>query len=222
MCAMPDLEVIDITLPDNGGWRDRFERYRHQVMVDPDCNEKWSNYTEAKLRIEEQLGAFLTIDLHQQRIVRFESVYRPRHWPASVARICNRTWVDPAYRAPGLSRARDRNAERQTDRSYFQAYHQQLDCCRAKRIGLAVISRENAPTKANTIKAIFQQMSKAFADWHLIDDAYFLVSPHHKTYSCWQKIIWHRLEPGAEQALAAIPTITVDQFQKRFGRTPKP
>ncbi len=212
-----DLKVIDITLSQNARWRERFERYRQEVMVDPDHNERWRNYTESKLDIADQLGAFLTIDASTMRIVRFESVYRPPHWPERAARICNRTWVDPTYRAAGLSRARNRSRLQQTDRSYFHTYHHQLECCRAKNIGLVIISRENAPKRVNSIKAIFHQISKVYANWRLLDDAYLLVSPHRKTHSCWQKIIWYALAHDAEQMLSSIPTITCKEFQRRFG-----
>lgn len=213
------VDVYDLNKPENTQWRERFERYRHEVIL-AGTDEKRENYTERRFAIDEQLGTFLMVDREADRIAALAAVFRPAHWPTEVARIGNRTWIDPDYRASSLSGRDKGGTSLRTGNRWgvTYAYQQQMACCLAHGVRVPVMSRENRPGKANTMRASWLGLIKVHPEWRYDDNVYFLTCANEDSYACWQKMVWKELVPDSERFIRMVKTISADEFNSRFAR----
>jgi len=214
------IGVIDINLPENQEWRERFERYRHDVIM-AGGDEKVANYSAQRFDVSQQLATFIMVHLEEDRIAAIAAVFRPVTWPMEAARMGNRTWIDPDYRARDLS-GRDKIGL--TIRNGMKwgvtfAYNQQLDVCRRNGVRAVAMTRENRPGSRNTMHASYLGLLKArpHDGWTYCDNTYYLTCRAEDHYSCWQKAVWLGID-GADLGpiLPQIKQITQDEFNQRF------
>ena len=213
------VKVININLDENSLWRERFEIYRHDIILANPKDDKWRNYTVERFNIDQQLGTFLMIDEEEDRIAAFVSVFRPKHWPIQVARIGNRTWIDFDYRASTISGKDKAGTSNRTGNRWgiTYAYDVQLNCCRENGVEVAIMSRENRPGTVNTMRSSWMGLIKVHPEWKYDDNRYFLSCIDRENYSCWQKMVWIELNKGSERYLLNdISSISSIEYNEKF------
>lgn len=211
------MKVYDLNLTENSQWRELFEKYRIEVILKTEIRS--SNFTTKRFDIDKQLGSFLMYDETQERIAGICSVYIPPHWPKTIARLYNRSFVDPYYRIKGLSK---RNEVSSLDKGrnigklcHQYAYDHMIDVCKKNKVQLGVATRENTG-KANSINVMYRCAYDKDINW-ILDDRYFLTAPSPDDAVCWQRLIYISLEKhNVEDNLSLIPNMTQDEFKEKF------
>ena len=211
------LQVIEVE--NSSYWQAQFEKYRAFIIKKYDNWANIKNYTQARFKIQDLLGLFLIYDENLQKIAGFLSVFRPKIWPAHVARISNRTWIDPSYRLKGLSLISEgRNLRLGVNYGMTLAYDLQLNCCRKNNISVAVVTRENTkdPASENSFNFLHKRLKLAKPEWKLASD-YYLTCSNEKDYRCWQRLAYMELKKGGWAAESVkMKKISCQEYFKRF------
>jgi hypothetical protein len=211
------MKVYDLNLPENSSWREMFEKYRFDVMLNTEIRS--SNFRPNEFNIDKQLGSFLMFDEVQNRIAGICSVYTPPHWPKTVARLYNRSFVDPNYRLKGLSKSNsvsNLGKGRNLGKLCHQyAYGNMVAVCKKNGITLGVATRENTG-KSNSIMVMCRCACDKDPNWTL-SERYFLTAPSPEKAVCWQRLIYIEfVAGGANHNLSQIPNISQDEYKERF------
>lgn len=212
-----NINVYDLNLSENSYWREQFEKYRHEVMLSSEIRAE--NFTPARFDIDKQLGTFLMYDTDNERIAGMCAVYVAPHWPSTVARLYNRSFVDPHYRMRGLSKSNGitnlGNGKRVGKLCHQYAYNHMIDVCKKKNILLGVATRENSG-QSNAINVMHRCAVDKDPNW-VLDDRYFLTMPYPNNFQCWQRLIYVKIqEHDLASTLGQIPNITQQEFKERF------
>ena len=177
------------------------------------------NYTNNRFNVDNLLGLFLVFDKRGQKIVGFMSVFRPKVWPQNVARISNRTWIDPDYRLKGLSLVSEgRNLRLGINYGMTLAYDFQINCCKKHKISLAVVTRENmkGPDIKNNTEFLYRRLKLAKPEWNLAAN-YYLTCSNKNDYRCWQRLLYLELKTGvADLILRKMTNITPEEYLRKF------
>lgn len=211
------MQVYDINLPENKFWRNMFEEYRTDVILKSDIRAE--NYTIQRFNIDKQLGTFLMFDETREKIAGVCAVFTPPHWPKTIARLYNRSFVDPYYRMKGLSTSNEYSSLGKTKTlgklCHQYAYNHMIDVCIKNGVKLGVATRENSG-KSNSIKIMYRCGIEKDPRW-TIDDRYFLTMPAPNEFSCWQRLVYLPLDNiDPNEYLDQIPNITKEEFEKKF------
>lgn len=211
------VDVYDLNDSKNYLWRERFEKYRYEVMLRSGVRSE--NYTRKRFNIDEQLGSFLMIDREKDQIAAICSVFRPSHWPVNIARMFNRSYVDPNYRAKGMSRS-DGVTKIAGDGKLGKwcqtfAYPHMIQVCVQNNIDLGVCTRENNG-KLNAINLFLTSARDADPQWE-IEENYYLTCPAPDSSQCWQRLIYVSLtDKNPKTILSQIPQITQEEYASRY------
>lgn len=211
------MQVFDLNLSENNYWRELFEKYRTEVMLKSEIRSE--NYTEKSFNIDKQLSTFLMYDETRESIAGVCAVFIPTHWPKTIARLYNRSFVDPFYRIKGLSKSNNVSnlgKGKNIGKLCHQfSYNHMIATCKKHGVQLGVATRENTGT-SNSINVMYRCAIDKDENWK-IDNRYFLTAPYPEEAVCWQRLIYIPLsEHSAESNLNQIPNITKVEYEKRF------
>lgn len=212
------MQVYDLNLVENTHWREMFEEYRTTVILNSDIRSE--NYTQQRFNIDKQLGTFLMFDEIREKIAGVCAVYIPPHWPKTIARLYNRSFVDPYYRIKGLSRSNEHSnlgKTRTLGKLCHQfAYQHMIDVCIKNDVKLGVATRENSG-KSNSINTMYRCGIDKDPRWK-IDERYFLTMPAPNEFTCWQRLIYLPLNDDIDPNfyLDQIPNISREEFETKF------
>ena len=199
-------------------YRSLFEKYRNDILIKYKEETSIKNYTPSRFDIRNLLGLFLILDIKNDKIAGFVSVSRPKIWPQEIARISNRTWIDPNYRMKGLSLTSEgRNLRQGLNWGMTIAYEHQINCCHQNKISLAVVTRENThgPKSKNRFIFLYEQLKKIKPEWKLASD-YYLTCFNKDRPACWQRLVYMELNKSGKKALDEIPTMSSREYNKQF------
>ena len=156
-------------------WANKFEHYRATEI--PKTNIRAENYNEKRFPINKQIATFCIYDADTDDIIAFNSVFKPVHWPETVARIFNRSYYDPAYRQRSLRKSHEPGWGQK------YSYDLMIQACKENGIKVATVTRENTG-KINSINSMHKSLLHADTNWKLLDD-YYLGYDAPKNQSCW-------------------------------------
>ncbi len=219
------MKIKVVSALDSDYWTNRFKEYQQYIVKNYSSQKvnKIENYTSRRFPLDRLHGLFLMLDQDCDKIAAFVSVFTPQVWPKEVARIGNRTWVDPEYRAKGLS-LKDKAGNcsgRGRGWGVSFAYEAQVQCCKGNGIKLALMTRENTPLpySGNAMAHAYEGLRRVRPNWKFDPDYYYLTCPCESAYSCWQKIVYCELEKGAEEFLNSMKKITNEAYDERFAKS---
>lgn len=201
-------------------WITRFEKYRHFILKNDKISRNIENYQASRFQLKSLLGLFLVLDQKNSRIAGFFSVFTPKVWPKDIARISNRTYVDPDYRFKGLlSHGNERDLRYSSTWGSTIGYKYQIDCCLQHKIKLAVVTRENirGPGHANDFDSMYKRFKMKYPEWKM-EKGYYLTCSNKDDYRCWQKLVFLNLNKKEKPKLLlhSIPQITHEEYQNKF------
>ena len=199
---MSNIKVFNIN--EDHFWRERFEKYRRDVI--PFSGNRAENYSPKRFIIEDQIATFLIVDANTDEIIAFNSVYKPVHWPQTIARIFNRSFYDPAYRALNLNKTHGPGWGQK------YSYNLMIDSCQKNGIKIATCTRENTG-RINSINQMLKSVLVADKNWKIKED-YYLGYDAKEVQSCWHRLIYLHLEPCND--LNLIPAMTQSQYKNKF------
>lgn len=211
------VDVYDLNLPKNTDRREQFERYRYDVMVNTTIRNQ--NFTKQRFDIDKQLGTFLMVDREKDRIAAICAVFIPPVWPNNIARLFNRSYIDPDYRAKGLARSDGVTSTAGLGKlgRWCQtfAYNAMIDVCKKNNIDVGVCTRENNG-KSNAIKLLLENSKHADTNWD-IKPNYYLTCDNENSEKCWQRLIYVPIsDKDPDTVLSSIKQITADEYYQRF------
>lgn len=214
------LKVVEVK--SSAYYKNLFEKYRIDILTKYKNEKKIKNYSLSRLDIQNLLGLFLILDVRNNKVAGFVSVCKPKIWPEGIARISNRTWIDPDYRMKGLSLTSEgRNLRHGLNWGMTIAYEHQLNCCRKNKISLAVVTRENTHNgikSKNRFPLLHARLKKIKPEWKLAG-GYYLTCSNKNTPSCWQRLIYMELNKPGKKILEQIPKINFSEYNKQFNHT---
>lgn len=199
---MPNIKVVDLNK--DPMWANKFEHYRATEI--PKTNIRAENYNQKRFPINKQIATFCIYDADTDDIIAFNSVFKPVHWPETVARIFNRSYYDPAYRRSSLRKSHEPGWGQK------YSYDLMIQACKDNGIKVATVTRENTG-KINSINSMHKSLLHADTNWKLLDD-YYLGYDAPKNQSCWHRMAYLELEPCDD--ISKIPSISTQEYKKRF------
>lgn len=211
------VDVYDLNLSKNSDRREQFEQYRHDIMVN--TNIRNQNFTKQRFDIDKQLGTFLMIDREKDRIAAICAVFVSPVWPTNIARLFNRSYIDPDYRAKGLSRSDGVTSTEGLGKlgRWCQtfAYDSMIEVCKTNNIDVGVCTRENNGN-SNAINLLLKNSRHADPNWN-IKPNYYLTCQNENSEKCWQRLIYISLSnKDPTEVLSNIKQISSDEYTQRF------
>lgn len=211
-----NIGVFDILDPANKEWLDVFEDYRDHIVKTYD-DKYIENYGRKRFRLEDHLGVFLTVDQDTREVIRFETVFQLSSWPKTVARLFTRAWVDPSFRAKGISSARKRLAPGSQQVNTMYSYPKQIEIAQRAGVTCAIISRAMGQASSAKIESVTHLINRFYPGWEVSKGKFYLTCHQEKERSCWQRIAALELAPGGRKALEDMRRITDAEFEGMFG-----